>query len=246
MEKVCDAFGRLPPISATVRSWTPTEWHRRAINEVRRSKTGQIFAFPASPNGGEPLTEVEELEHLLLVPQRRAYRVETAAAPPHLVICDGTTTWTQIAPSEVLRQPWARLQSPAVPLLDSCWLAGYHWDTPTRDTRNGREVLRMAVRLTPNPMGPRTSGLFAALAPRQAEVVIDAELGFLHQMIGLADGKPYMDIELVYVDLRPEIDQDDFQIDESQYRVRDHSEFHRRDRLSLLQHARRFIRPPLR
>lgn len=248
LELVCDAFGRLPAMSVTVRSWAQTERRLRAIDEVRRSRTGGSFAlYRSSPVGATP-AGFEHVERLLLAPQQGAFRVEAAASLPYLVLCDGTTTWTEITTGEFLRQQMARLQSPAVPLLDPSWLAGYTWDPPVRDTSIGREVIRMAVRPTSSPMSPRTSGLFAQLVPLQdAEVVIDVQLGFLHQMTSFAGlhqmtsfagDQPYIDIKMLDIAVNPEIDDHVFRLDESRYRVVDRSELNRRDQPSLLQRAR--------
>lgn len=232
LELICDASGRLLPLSATVRSWTHIERQGQAMEESRRLGIGGVW--PLYAPGRKPLAETEHIEHLLLGPQQNAFRVEHGTPPIStrygaLWLCDGTTTWTQVAPGEFLRQEHLHrpreLPSQAAPLLDPSWLTGYQWDTPVRDTHSGRDVLQMHVRLSADHASmPRVM----SSVPADAEVVIDAQLGFLHRLTGLVDGQPYRVIELLDLVLDPEIDEQTFRPDPAQHRVIDDSEWARR------------------
>lgn len=230
LELLVDALGRLPAISAEVRTWTRTKKQRERIDAIRHSKTGGLFGSLTASRQREQAVEVEETERLLLAPRAGAFRLRSTS-PPHLVVCDGTTTWMEIARDEVLRLPLGRLQSPAVLLLDPSWLTGYDWSPPAPATRNGRPVLHMAVQPR---VGTQTgsTGLFAALIPMQAEVVIDTQLGFLHKMTGFTEGRPDMVLELLDVHFPTEIDDTSFQLDEPQYQIIDRAELSRGRRRS--------------
>jgi hypothetical protein len=212
LELVCDAFGRLPPVSATVRSW----WKADPFLPSRR---------------GVALGDREDREYLIVAPHLRAFRVETAGSPSKMVLADGTTMWRQVAPGEFLRENQKGFRSPSAgaSLLYPAWLVGYEWDAPSRDTHNGRDVLRMHVRrrAADHLAAPQTTPL-----PGEAEVLVDVELGFLHRLTGFNGGRPYRVVELLDVIFDPPMDEHTFRVDESHDRVIDLSEWKRRCRPS--------------
>lgn len=234
LELVCDAFSQLPTVSATVWSWTHIERSHQATEEARRLRLpGNWPLYPSRP-GGEPPADLEQIEHLIVAPHLRAFRIERDSPRPDglMVVSDGTTIWREVAPGEVLRRPHKdkRLPSSAISLLNPAWLAGYEWDTPTRDTHNGRDVIQIHVRRRAG--ADMTAAQTMSPVPTADVVIIDAQLGFLHRLAGLAGGQPHHVIELLDVVLDPPIDEQTFRVDESQYRIIDLSEWKRRHRPS--------------
>lgn len=220
LELLCDAFGRLPPLSATVRSWTHLDRHQEALDEARLPG-GPRVSMLISPKARIESGEHENTEYLVIAPQRGAYRVEWAktedGSPGRLDISDGTDAWMQVAPGEVIaRPPGELLRFPSDRLLDPSWLARYTWDPPVKGRSNGRDVLRMRARLKTNPNPPRRT---ERPDPGEVDVTVDAQLGFLHRMTELVNGQPFRDVELLEVVLDPPIDQQTFRIDESKLRV---------------------------
>ena len=84
-------------------------------------------------------------------------------------------------------------------LLEPSWLAGYEWGTPARGTHGGRDVLSLHVTPRAGFAGPRVPGLL----PSDLDVVIDAEFGFLHRLVGVHRDEPYQVVELLDLDLGP-------------------------------------------
>lgn len=235
LELLCDAYEGLPPLSATVRSWTHVQRQQQAMEEARRLRIGGAWPLYA----GKPVTETEHIEHLLLDPQKHAYRVEHGNPPGStrygaLWLCDGTTTWTQVSQGEFLRQESLQgrrhLPSQAAPLLDATWLSTYQWDPPVPDIHGGRDVLKMRVRLSGDRVWP--SQVMSSV-PAVADVVIDSQLGFLHRLTGLIDGEPYRVVELLDLALVGRIEENAVTVDLSRFRVIDDDEWTRRLRGSL-------------
>ncbi len=229
LELVCDAFGRLPTLSATVRSWTNYERHQQALDAAHRAGDPRVSML-ISPKARNESGEYEHTEHLVIAPHQGAYRVEWPKAndssPGRLDIYDGTNAWMLIGPGEVMARPPANLlRFPSDRLLDPSWLARYTWDPPVKDRCNGRDVLQIRARLNSGPRPPRRT---ERPEPAEVDVAIDAHLGFLHRMTELVDGLPFHEVELLDVVLNPPIDQRTFQIDESKLRIVSPDEWQRR------------------
>lgn len=213
LELVCSAIDCLPALSATVRSWTNTARRRRAMEEVRGMGRGSV---PMLMSGrGDPPAETEHRQRVVIARGGHAFRIIQDSSG--LVLgSDGTSTWIETAPGEAMRQPHHGLPTPAAVLLEPSWLATYKWDPPTRDAHHGRDVCRLQANPRPGLTGWRVP---AGPLPSQVEVVIDAELGFLHRMTGLLHDQPYHLVELLELDLDPVVSDDTFRLDESEVRV---------------------------
>jgi hypothetical protein len=141
-------------------------------------------------------------------------------------VSDGITTWLPTY-SGAFHAHRAHPDSfPARNLLDPSWLAGYDWDTPLPNVRNGRNVLVMHARVAAaRPPGPTDNPAARTMSrlrpPAEVEVAIDAEYGFLHRITGLIDGQPPMVEELVDLVVDPPLDESVFRIDPSKFEVID-------------------------
>lgn len=221
LELLCDASGRLPALSATVRTWVHPTRQREAIEQARRLGIGAGFPGYVWWQG-EADAEMEQIGHLVRAAAGRGFRLEQSDPDNDLIVSDGSTTWRQIAPAEFVRLP----PSPQTnPLFDPSWLVDYDWDPPRQDVHDRREAVRLGARprlhghgrpFTPGP-GP----------PTEVEVVIDRQLGFLHTMTGLVAGQPYAVLELLDQALDPDIDEQTFRVDETYNRVIDFAEWKR-------------------
>jgi len=58
-------------------------------------------------------------------------------------------------------------------------------------------------------------------SPAEADVLVDAQYGFLHRVTALVDGRPFKVEEFLGLVLNPPIDEAAFRIDESKVRVID-------------------------
>ena len=105
---------------------------------------------------------------------------------------------------------------------------------PVPGDHNDRDVLVVHAHLAdarhPASVGEddrETSTVTGLRLPADAEVVIDAEYGFLHRMTGLVDGQPLMVTELLDLMVDPPLDEDVFRIDPSRFQVIEHPEWER-------------------
>jgi hypothetical protein len=94
----------------------------------------------------------------------------------------------------------------------------------------------------PHRVGPLALRIPVAPQPAEVEVLVDAELGYLHSMTGLFEGEPYEIIELVDLVLNPILDEDAFRIDASKVRVVKADEWHSRHAPSPLSRRWRLIK----
>jgi hypothetical protein len=208
LEFVCGASGRLPTLSATVRTWSHSARQHQARAEAAQAQGGYVWlrtgrSRPRAGSSHQGLVglpaETEQVQRLLVVPGTRAFRIEAGGPPRRVTVSDGTVSWDEVAPGEFVRHPGQRLPWEMAALLDPSWLAGYDWGTPARGTHAGREVLSLHVTPRAGFAGPRVAGLL----PSDLDVVIDAAFGFLHRLVGLYRDEPYQVVELLDLDLGP-------------------------------------------
>ncbi len=236
MELVCDAFGRMPPLSARYRSWFHLDRLRQATAESRQlGATGGICGLVASAR--DPKNPVmEATDRLLVATQQGTYRVERdwrdGSDRTSLHVSDGITTWLPTFSGVFHAEPAEPDAFPAVNLLDPSWLAGYDWGTPLPGTHHDRDILVVHARLgaaSPPAPGGRvnrnSSTVIRQRPPAEVDVLIDTQYGFLHRMTGVIDSHPFVVEELLDVVLDPPLDETMFRIDKSTFEVFDRSDW---------------------
>lgn len=207
LELLCGAGDRVPGLTATVRDWHDFDLEQVAQERARAAGEPTAAMVSYGPRGRLGGT-LERVEQLVMADGGRCWRVEQLEPAADqfgrsLVgpsCCDGTTTWHRMSPTEVLVEPARRLSSSANELLEPSWLAGYRLGESRPSRRGDRPTLvisceRRAV----------LGGSVVMVRPAQVEVEVDVELGFLHRMAGLVEGRPFHEVELVEVSVgRPE------------------------------------------
>lgn len=211
LELVCDAYGRLPTLSATVHSWMHMERNEGAMDEARhRFNGGPVSGIYSGNRSGRAEYEGQEL--LVLDPRRGAFRVEHEDSwdRRQVFVSDGQTTWTRnfrgdiIADSEGPRH----LPTRGFELLDPSWLVDYDCMGFIEERHNVRDVLRTRATISSaKPVIQSRMSLYAT----DVEVLIDARVGFLHRLTQFIDGQPFQEIELRDFVLDPVLDADVFQ-----------------------------------
>lgn len=227
LELVCDAYGRLPTMSAKVHSWMHMGRNERAMELAQHFEPGQASGLSSHHRDG-PL-EYEGWERLVIDPRQGAFRVEHTDSwnRQQVWVSDGEMTWTNNFLGDIIAvpEPLSEVPSRARDLLDPSWLVDFDCTSYARDRYNVRDVVRMRTQLSSaKVVVQRRLSLYAT----DVEVLIDARLGFLHRLIQFVDGQPFQTVELQDVQLDPPIDESTFRIDDSEVRVIDDSERRRR------------------
>lgn len=157
--------------------------------------------------------------------QRNSYRLErdwhddSGASRISLSLSDGVTRWSPTASGAFYAHPADPAAFPARTLLDPSWLVGYDWDTPRPDTHAGRAILVIRARREnpPSEFGesnnPRTASVLRLPPPEEAEVLVDAEYGFLHRMTGIVGGEPFVVNELLDLVVDAPVEEEMFRVD---------------------------------
>jgi hypothetical protein len=230
LELFYDAAARPPTLAGRVRSWVHVERQRVAMERDRHQGISYL-THPTTTrrSGPEPPTEYEHTIDLLVAGSGHQFRVDRSAQPDHrLMLTDGSTIWHQVGPGEVIARPVGfPVHMEASELLDPTWLMGYDWGPAERSTNLGRETLVLSVHRRRSPMslwgghGPR---------PSDAEVVIDASLGFLHRVVATDAGEPYRVVEFVELKLDPVVPAGAFSPETAGLKVVDEQAWQRRTR----------------
>lgn len=106
-------------------------------------------------------------------------------------------------------------------------------------TLGERAVVRLRARQRASPVAFDTG---TSPQPAEVEVLIDAEVGYLHSMTGLFQGEPYHVVEFVDLVLTPSVDEDAFTVDSSKIHVVEPEEWQRDHRPSLSARLRSSLR----
>jgi hypothetical protein len=213
LELVCDAYGRLPTMSANVHTWTHMERNERAMDVAcQRFNGGPASGLYSRHQGG--LTEFDSWERLVIDPRRGAFRVEhgDSWSRTQAFVSDGETTWTRNFLGDVIADSDGprHVPSSAFDLLDPSWLADFDSRSYTRDRHNVRDILRMRTGVSSVKVVVQSRmNIYAT----DVEVIIDARLGFLHRLIQFVDGQPFQRVELGDIVLDPVLDPNVFQFD---------------------------------
>lgn len=233
LELLCGAGDRVPGLTATVRDWRDVDLEQVAQERARAAGEPTAAMVSYGPHGRLGGT-LERVERLVMADGGRRWRVEQLEPAADqfgrsLVgpsCCDGTTTWRRMSPTEVLVEPASRLWSSANELLEPSWLAGYRLGESRPSRRGDRPTLVISGERRAVLRGPVVMN-----RPAQVEVEVDAELGFLHRMAALVEGRPFHEVELVEVSVgrledpdifvyRPEPDVD--VVDQAAWQARHH------------------------
>lgn len=197
------AFGRVSTLAGVMRHWKHFERGRRAFDAALIVRH---FSMTRAPDGSSQ--ERQELQRIWFSAPRR-YREETfSVVGPHaeldqdrLKIDDGTVGWL-IGPKEVTKVPPGALGHDLMRLLDPAWVLTHDLTVEDELENCGRPVLQ--VRADARAHVPRSGHAADMAATRQ--LLVDANLGFLHRSTALLDNEPYDVVEIQDLLLDHELD----------------------------------------
>jgi hypothetical protein len=242
LELLYNAAARPPAIAGRVRYWAHVERQKAAMERDRHQGISYLTHQTTTRRGGpEPPEEHEHTIDMLVADSGHRFRVERSAQPGHrLTLSDGSTFWYQVGPGQAIARPAGfPLHMEASELLDPTWLMGYDWGAAERSTNLGRETLALSVHRRRGPMSQW--GGHGPL-PADAEVVIDASLGFLHRVVATDAGQPYRVVEFVELELDPAVPVGAFSPETAGLQVVDERAWQRRMRPVLLKRLWRAAR----
>ena len=201
------AFGRVSTVTGVLRHWRRSDLGQRAIETALIVRhVSMVRAAPGSPQ------EREDVQRVWFASPSR-YRSETISAVGHLghldpqglAIDDGEVGWL-IGATEVTKVSSGVLDHDLLRLLDPTWTLTHDFMIEGQVEIRGRPVLEVTAAARAHV--PR-SGNAADMAAKR-RLLVDAELGFLHQAVALVDDEAYDILELQDIELDSGIDDELF------------------------------------